>query len=84
MPKTCSAPKCTTFIGDSQDFCRRHWAMIPWVHQRSLRIATEARQQSAPGARQRMAKAVMEAADFVANKERASALLATTSNSSHH
>lgn len=78
--KTCAARICRTYIGDSQDFCRRHWDMIPQSHQKHLRNALEGRQQGQDGAAAAVAKAVMECADVIANIERQSSLRSASAN----
>lgn len=74
MPKTCAARNCRTYIGDSQDFCRRHWDMLPTAHQHQLKSAMEIRQQGQDGAAAAVAKSVMECADVIANRERQASL----------
>jgi hypothetical protein len=76
MPKKCNARNCQTYIGDSQDFCRKHWDAIPFLQQKQLRKISEALQHGEDGARQAFNGAMAEAVDTIANKERQAALKA--------
>lgn len=66
----CKARNCHTYIGEVQDFCRKHWDLIPSPNQRALRKAYEARQQGTPNADVELRRNIAEAVDAIANKER--------------
>lgn len=67
MLKTCRC--CRTYIGDSQTFCHKHWALLPSRAQKQILKLTAAVRNREEGARDAFEVCVKEATAAIEVKE---------------
>lgn len=67
MLKTCRC--CRTYIGDSQTFCHKHWALLSSRDQKHILKLTAAVRNREEGARDAFEASVKEAAATIEVKE---------------